>query len=85
MPSEAVVVRHVRGRYPNRPAVLRSENIEATVTEIARVYRVRIDDLEHPEMWLEIVLEVETGSAEEEIAAKAGAGDATGGGAGAAA
>ena len=54
-------VRAVRGRYPGRHA-LRSGNIVATVSEIARVYRVRLDDDVHPDMWLEIVLEVDTDS-----------------------
>ena len=48
-------VRNVRGRYGR--GVLRSENVVATVTEISRVYRIRIDDENDPAAWLEIVVE----------------------------
>ena len=54
-------VRAVRGRYPGRH-LLRSDNIVASVSEIARVYRVRLDDDAHPDMWLELVLEVDSES-----------------------
>ena len=60
MQTESVHVRHVAGRYPCEPAMLRSENIETTVTEMARVYRIRVEDTENPDAWLEITLEVET-------------------------
>ena len=53
--------RAVRGRYPGRH-LLRSDNIVATVCEVARVYRVRLDDDAHPGMWLELVLEVDSES-----------------------
>lgn len=60
MPSDSVHVRRVEGRYPYGPApVFRCENIEVTVEEVARVVRVRVEDAEHPDMWLEITLEVE--------------------------
>ena len=51
-------VRNVRGRYPHR-GVLRSENITASITEVARVFRIRLDDDGHPDFWLELVVEVE--------------------------
>jgi hypothetical protein len=51
-------VRQVVGRYGH--GVLRSENIEASVTLIAHVFRIRLDDCANPDAWLEIVVEVET-------------------------
>jgi hypothetical protein len=60
MQTESVSVRSVAGRYPSAPAVLRSENIEATITEVARVYQIRLDDAENPDMWLEITVEIES-------------------------
>jgi len=69
----SVHVRRVDGRYPHCPGVLRSENIVASVTEIgpimnlsldasvteaARVFRVRLDDPAHDDFWLDIVLAV---------------------------
>lgn len=58
--GERVVVRNVSGRYP-RGGVFREENIETQVVEEARVIRIRVDDAEHPESWMEIVLEIEGG------------------------
>ena len=58
MPQE-IVVRHVVGRYPHGPAPFHSENIVASISEIARVYRIRLDDAEHPDAWLEITVEVD--------------------------
>lgn len=51
-------VRNVVGRYPHR-GVLRSENIVTSVQEIARVFRVRLDDESHPDGWLELTVEVD--------------------------
>ncbi len=51
-------VRHVDGRYGR--GVLRSENIITTVTEIARVFRIRLDDEDNPDAWVEIIVELET-------------------------
>ena len=59
MRPDELVVRHVAGRYPRR-GVLRSGNIVASVTEVARVYRIRLDDAANPDAWLEITVEVET-------------------------
>jgi len=50
-------VREVKGRYPHR-GVLRSENIVTSVEEIARVYRIRLDDQLHQDAWMEITVEV---------------------------
>ena len=50
-------VRNVVGRYP-RFGALRSDNIRATVSEVAGVFVVRLDDASRPEMWLEITLEL---------------------------
>lgn len=59
---ETVHVRQVVGRYPHGPAVLRSENVEATVTatDVAGVYRIRLDDAQHADAWTELVIEVRT-------------------------
>ena len=54
MDSERVCVRHVCGRYP-----LRGDNIEANILEDGETVRIRLDDAEHPEFWLEMTLEVE--------------------------
>ena len=54
-----VVVRNVRGRYPQDPEPLRSENIEADVVEGPHVIRIRLDDAANQEAWLEITLEIE--------------------------
>ena len=57
--SEQIEVRHVCGRYPRHShATLQSENIEVRVEEIARVFRIHVDDTAHEEMWLELVVEV---------------------------
>ena len=58
MPHE-IAVRHVIGRYPHGPAPFRSENIVASVAEVARVYRIRLEDNEHPDAWLEITVELD--------------------------
>jgi hypothetical protein len=59
MPLPEIIVRSVRGRYPRR-ARLRSENIVATsVREVARVYRIRLDDSSHRDFWLELTVEVD--------------------------
>lgn len=58
-------VRNVVGRYPNR-AVVRSDNIVATVVEIGRVYRIRIDDEEHPNAFVELIVEDDLGEPRQE-------------------
>jgi len=60
MQAPELQVRNVVGRYP-RGGALRSEDVEVQVFEMARVYRIRIDDAQHPEMWMELTVEVETG------------------------
>jgi hypothetical protein len=60
MQATELHVRHVVGRYP-RGGALKSENAEVQVYEVARVFRIRIDDAQHPGMWMELVVEVETG------------------------
>ena len=60
MPIPELHVRNVNGRYP-RVGKIHSENVEVQVFEVARLYRIRIDDADHPEMWLEIVVEVDIG------------------------
>ena len=55
---DRVVVRNVSGRYP-RDAVFHAENIETQVVEEARIIRVRLDDSENPDSWLELTLEIE--------------------------
>lgn len=52
-------VRNVVGRYP-RCGVMKSENIEVQVVEVARVFRIRIDDIRHPDAWFELTVEVES-------------------------
>lgn len=64
MGSQDLNVRNVRGRYGR--GVLRSRNILATVQEVARVYRIRLDDAANPDAWLEITLEVDTPHGEPE-------------------
>ena len=58
MRTPELIVRHVAGRYGRGP--VRSQNIVASVTEVARVFRVRIDDDANPDAWLELTIEVET-------------------------
>ncbi len=55
--------RNVVGRYP-RCGVFRSDNSRATVSAIAGVFVVRLDDASRPEMWLEITLELPDASLE---------------------
>ena len=57
--AQDLVVRNVSGRYPLR-GVLRGSNVVATVEEVARVYRIRLDDAANPDAWLEITVELET-------------------------
>jgi hypothetical protein len=59
MPDSSLSVRSVRGRYGR--GRLKAENIEAQVTEIGRIFKIRLDDAANPEAWQEIVVEVETG------------------------
>jgi len=72
MPSRELCVHRVAGRYPHqRGAILRSENIVATVTEVgpilhlgldasvvevARIFRIRLDDSAHEDGWTEITV-----------------------------
>jgi hypothetical protein len=59
MQAPTLEVRHVRGRYPAGRAILRSENIEASVTEVSGpVFTLRLDDTQHPGSWLEITVEL---------------------------
>jgi len=58
MSSAELHVRNVSGRYPCR-GKFRSRNIQAQVTEVARVFVIRLDDAEHPDAWFEITVEVE--------------------------
>ena len=69
MRTPELVVRHVAGRY-GRGAV-RSQNIVTSVTEVARVFRVRIDDDANPDAWLELTIEVETQEAGQRSASTA--------------
>ena len=57
--QELIVVRHVRGRHGR--GALRSQNAVATVTELARVFQIRIDDAANPDAWIELTVEVESG------------------------
>lgn len=57
MPQE-IVVRNVVGRYPYGPAIFRSENTVASVSELGRIYRIRLEDAENPDAWTEITVEV---------------------------
>ena len=59
MGGDHIVVRNVRGRYPQGGKRLRPENVEAEVTAETRLVTVRVEDAGHPEFWLEIMLEVE--------------------------
>ena len=59
MESERIVVRRVQGRYPSRPCHMQSDNIEAEVIEDSRIVKIRIDDSEQSDFWLEITLEIE--------------------------
>jgi len=59
MQTPELQVRNIIGRYP-RGDLMRSDNVEVQVFEVARIYRIRIDDAEHPEMWMEITVEVDT-------------------------
>ena len=56
--QEFIVVRHVRGRHGR--GALRSQNAVATVTELARVFQIRIDDAANPDAWIELTVEVES-------------------------
>lgn len=54
-------VRQVCGHYPTEcESELCSDNIEVTIQELARVFCVRLEDTAHPEMVMEIILEIET-------------------------
>ena len=55
---ERVFVRAVRGRYPHRPGKLESRRIEANVDENENIVRIHLGDEDHPDFWLELVLEV---------------------------
>ena len=57
MRSESLFVRNVVGRYPQF-GILRSDNIVATVRQHGPVIRIRLDDDENPDAWLEITVEL---------------------------
>lgn len=59
MDGKRVAVRNVRGRYPESVGRLDSNNIEAAVQEEASLVRIRLDDAEHPEAWLELTIEID--------------------------
>src|SRR5688500_14076487 len=58
MEREHVVVRNVRGRYPQHARKLLPENIEAEVTAETRIVTVRLGDANHSDFWLELTLEI---------------------------
>jgi hypothetical protein len=51
-------VRKVVGRYGR--GALHSENIQASVSLIAHVFRIRLDDSMCPDAWFEIDVELDT-------------------------
>ncbi len=56
---EPLDVEQVQGRYPRYPGPLRSENIQATVTELAEGrFQIRLDDQANPEMWIPTTVHV---------------------------
>jgi hypothetical protein len=57
---DQLIVCNVQGRYPHGPAKLHSDNMEVEVEEVARVFRLRVDDLDNPDFWMEIVIELST-------------------------
>ncbi len=60
MDQERVVVRAVRGRYPHRAGKVEGKRIEVRVQEQeGERLVIRLDDEEHPDFWLELVLEVQ--------------------------
>ena len=59
MESERIVVRNVKGRHAEVPGKISGANVEAEVIEESRLVRIRIDDTEHPDFWMEITLEIE--------------------------
>lgn len=60
MIEERLIVRRVRGRYPAEAEChLCSDNIEVQIEEVGRFFCIRLDDMEQPEVWLEILLEVQ--------------------------
>jgi hypothetical protein len=56
--QELIVVRHCVGRHGR--GALRSQNATVTVTELARVFQIRVDDAANPDAWLELTVEVES-------------------------
>lgn len=58
MHSEKVIVRAVRGRHPRRAGKLESKNISASVFEEGARIRIRLDDADHDDFWLELVLDL---------------------------
>ena len=59
MDQERIVVRNVRGRHAHRAIKFDADAIEATVQEECRIVRVRLDDANCPEFWIEVTLEIE--------------------------
>ena len=55
---QELIVRQVRGRHGR--GALRSQNATVTVTELARVFQIRVDDAANPDAWLELTVEVES-------------------------
>ena len=54
--SPEIAVRNVVGRYGR--GALAPENIIATVEPVACIFRIRLDDAENPDAWMEIMIEV---------------------------
>lgn len=57
--DERIVVRNVKGRHAEDTGSIDSDCVEAHVVEESRLVRIRIDDAEHPDFWMEVTLEVE--------------------------
>ena len=59
MESDRVVVRKIEGRYPANAGRFDGESIQTTCTREAQVVRVRIDDPDNDEFWMELLIEIE--------------------------
>lgn len=58
MDADRIVVRNVKGRHAEDGSKIDSGNVEAQVVEESRLVKIRIDDAERPDFWMELTLEV---------------------------
>jgi hypothetical protein len=53
-----MLIKRVEGRYPYRPKPMRSENIVPMVVRDGTEVRIRLEDVQNDEFWLELTVDL---------------------------